>query len=107
MITLFGTADLLPSTSTTNDVGPLVTAPDSKYVRVLVRNIGQSDACLGLMPAAVVGNPGAQAVYRLPAGQADVFVLVPRQAIYATSLGVGGRLTFAVSQALPIDMRGG
>jgi hypothetical protein len=107
MITIVGTTDLLPSTSTANDVGPLVTAPNDKFVRALIRNTGQSDVFLGFTTAAVVGNPGAQAAYRLPAGQSDVFVLTPRQALYATSVGGGGRVSFAVSQALPIDMRVG
>lgn len=105
LITTVGTTDLLPSTSTADLVGPLVAAPDDKHLRVLIRNTGQSDVFLGFTTAAVVGNPGTQATYRLPAGQADAFVIAPRQTIYATSVGAGGRVSFSVSQALPFDVR--
>jgi hypothetical protein len=104
-LTLLGTSDLLASMTTSDTVGPLVSAPDGVTVRVLVRNIGAVDVFLGLTPGAVVGNPGAQATYRLPAGQADVLILKPRQVVYATGVGAGGRVSYAVSQALPFDVR--
>jgi hypothetical protein len=74
--------------------------------RVLVRNISNGlDVIIAYDAATLQTLPAASNTYTLPAGSSDVFVLAPKQALYAISLGDGARLCLAISDALPIDMK--
>jgi hypothetical protein len=108
MQSLFGTTEVRSSPAAANNIGPIVAAPDKTAVRVLVNNIGPVDVLIGLTTTAVAGTAtGSQGNFRLQAGRDFVFVLAPRQTLYAVGIGNGGRLSYAVSEALPIAAWGG
>ena len=98
-------------TYTLPSVGP-GTAPNaiahatSTPMRVVVRNVGPVVLFLGIASADVAGagTPTSKS-YQLPVGASDVFVLAPRQAIYASAAGPGSRVSVATSEALPIDLK--
>lgn len=78
----------------------------SKPMRIMVRNvslgvsIALSHAAEGLQTADVGSD-----TYELPPGASDIFVLAPNQKLYAIALGVGGRVSYAASEALPLDVK--
>lgn len=94
---MFGTSEVVTAPTTAQDVGAFVSAPAGIRVRVVIRNIGATVLMIGLSPQAVIDGSAAGG-YTLPSGQRDVFELAPRQALYATSGGAPGRLSYAVSQ---------
>lgn len=80
----------------------LVRAPRGKPLRVMVRNVGGVLVFLAheTTDLATFSNVSASS-YRLPAGQVDVFVLMPEQGLYACAQGAQGFVSIAISEALP------
>lgn len=80
----------------------LTRAPRGKVVRLMVRNVGGVTVFIAhdVNDIATVANAAATS-YRLPPGQADVFVLMPEQGIYAVAQGVNGLVSIAISEAIP------
>lgn len=73
-------------------------------LRLLVRNCGANLVFLAHNASDLAdATAGVIAAYQLPAGYADVFVLAPKQGMYAVGFGGGSQLSIAVSEALPID----
>lgn len=73
----------------------------SASMRVLVRNIGPSLLFLAHSENELSSSGLVSGVFQLPAGQEDVFVLIPKQGLFAVSSGAGGRLCYAASEAIP------
>jgi len=84
-----------------NGVGPFYTAPSTVAMRVLVRNLGGTVIFLAFESSAVNGVTATSQRFELPAGLSEVFILQPRQSIFAVGLGPG-RLCYTASEALPI-----
>ncbi len=75
-------------------------------LRVMLRNISEAvDFRLAFDAATLQDLPGSAGTYVLPAGFSDVFVLAPRQSMYAIGNGTGGQLSIAYSEALPFDLK--
>jgi hypothetical protein len=72
-------------------------------LRVLVRNAGPI-LCWVAHETENLANPGGPStgVYRIPAGDEDIFVLAPNQSIYSVGAGPGGVLAIAASEAFPV-----
>jgi hypothetical protein len=71
--------------------------------RVLVRNVSAALVFLAGASQDIVGPGGVGAnAYRLAPGEADVFVLAPKQQLFAAALGVGAIVSVASSDALPL-----
>lgn len=85
-----------------NNPATLVRAPKGKPIRVMIRNVGGVLCFLAhdTQDLATFTNVSANS-YRLPAGQVDVFVLMPEQGIYAAAQGAQGLISIAISEALP------
>lgn len=82
---------------------PSVARGTSVPMRVQIRNpspvvIFLSDTLADLTQA---GGPTGQ-VYRLPAGDRDVFILAPEQNLYAMAGGPAGVVAVALSDAIPV-----
>lgn len=72
-------------------------------VRVLVRNVSGALVFLASASQDIVGTGGAgSAAYRLAPGEADVFVLAPKQQLFGGANGVGAIVSVSVSDALPL-----
>lgn len=86
----------------TNNPATLLRAPKGKPMRVMVRNVGGVLVFIAhdATDLATFSNASASS-YRLPAGYADVFVLMPEQGIYAAAQGAQGLISIALSEALP------
>lgn len=85
----------------TTDPAVLYRAAD-KVLRVMVRNSGGVPIVLAHESAAL-SQLGTAGTYLLPVGQADIFVLQPKQAILAAAVGLAGQASIAVSVAMPIS----
>lgn len=75
--------------------------------RVLVRNNSLGGTVLLAFDSAPLQNaPAASSdLYELPAGQSDIFVLFPKQKLFAASPAANPRISVAISDALPIDLK--
>lgn len=71
-------------------------------MRCVVRNVGGVVIIISHDVADLASANSLGATYQLPAGQADVFVLAPKQSIFAVSQGAGGSVSVAVSEAVPV-----
>jgi hypothetical protein len=72
-------------------------------MRVLVRNVSGTMVFLAGASQDIVGPGGASAsAYRLAPGASDVFVLAPRQQVFAAANGVGAIVSVSTSDALPL-----
>jgi hypothetical protein len=103
MKSLLQTVDVLISTADPSTVGPIYAAPSDTVVRVFVSNVGAAPIILGFQPNAVVGvglTTGGN--FRLPANREITIIMQPQQTLYAAGVGAGGRLSIAVSAALPL-----
>lgn len=80
----------------------LTRAPKGKVMRILVRNVGGVLVFLTheSNDLATFSN-AASAAYRLPPGQADVFVLMPEQSIFCAGQGAQALVCIAMSEAIP------
>lgn len=74
-------------------------------MRALVRNVGGNLVYIAHANGDLSQINSLGAVYQLPAGQADVFVLAPRQTLFAASNGGGGQVSVALSEAIPVGQR--
>ena len=83
-----------------SNVGPFYTAPSDAHMRVLVRNRGGTLIFIAFESSAVYGVTVTAARFELPAETSEVFILQPRQSIFAISVGAG-RLSYSASEALP------
>ena len=91
----------VPSTTTVTTLAKATDIP----LRVLVRNVGAALAFItGNVQDISVATGPTTGTYRLPAGDEDVFVLAPKQSLYALVIGVGGLLSVSISEALPMDL---
>lgn len=82
-----------PATLYKADVNPL---------RIVVRNVGPGVLFLAFNSTDLSDvSSGLAATFQLPAGLSEVFVLAPKQGIYATSLGGNGLASLSVSEAFP------
>jgi hypothetical protein len=70
-------------------------------LRVLVRNTGAVNVFLSSSGSELTTRQVGSA-YQLPAGQEDVFVLAPKQALYVEAAGAGGQVSYSVSEAIPV-----
>jgi hypothetical protein len=79
---------------------------DKSPLRLLVRNSGGTPVFLAHEADTLVniGSSGVLGTFQLPAGDSEVFILAPKQGMYATAFGNGGELTIAISEAIPITM---
>lgn len=71
-------------------------------LRVAVNNVGVALCLLAFTTTDLSPTPST-AVYRLPATRDVVFILAPRQSLYALAVGNGGLLSTTISEALPRD----
>jgi len=71
-------------------------------VRVVVSNLGPNLILLAHDPTTLTQAPAFANTFRLPVDQSVVLVLAPKQGVYAVSIGVGGTVSIAVSEALPV-----
>ena len=72
-------------------------------IRVSVRNVGGAVLVFGYSSSDVVGEGGpTSSVYRLPLGASEIFVLAPKQTLYAVGVGAGGVVSVSVSEAIPV-----
>ncbi len=72
-------------------------------MRVAIRNVGPSTLFFAHQASSLQGPAtfSAVEVFQVVAGNAEVFVLAPRQGLYAVSQGAGGQVSFAASEAVP------
>ncbi len=92
----------------TNDVGPFYVAPASTVVRLYIRNDGPAVLLLAYESSSINGASafsGSSGRFTLPADRDVVFILTPRQGVYAVSQGIGASLSYHASEALPFDAR--
>jgi hypothetical protein len=72
-------------------------------VRVQIRNSGPTMIFLSDTLSDLTSPDGPSgAVYRLPSGERDVYVIAPQQILYGLSSGAGGFVSVALSEAFPI-----
>lgn len=77
----------------------------TKALRLMLRNVSLGvTIAIAHAPEVLQTQPIGSEIYELPPGASDVFVLAPNQKLYAITLGVGGRLSIAASEALPLDV---
>jgi len=74
---------------------------DTHPMRVLVRNVGGSLIYLAHDSNTLTQTGVTANAFRLPSGQSEVFVLAPKQALFAASSGAAGLVSIAVSEAIP------
>lgn len=94
---------VLMSTPATN-VGPFYVAPDSLEIRLAIRNTGTVGVLLAYESSALNGSlvaNGSSDRFPLDPDAEFVFVVAPRQQVYAIGIGAGGQLSFHASPALP------
>ena len=71
-------------------------------LRIVVRNAGPALLFLAYNSSDLSNaTPGLAATFQLPPDRADVFILAPKQGLYATSLGGNGIASISVSEAFP------
>jgi hypothetical protein len=70
--------------------------------RIVVNNLGPNLVLLAHDPGTLTNSPVFANTYRLPASSEVVIVLAPHQGLFAVAVGVGGAVSIAVSEALPI-----
>ena len=85
------------------------TAPATLYVaasaplRIVVRNISGAVILLSHNSTTLNQPPVLADTFQLGPGTESVFILVPKQGIYAGAAGAGGIVSIAVSEAIPIS----
>lgn len=73
-------------------------------MRCEVKNVGGVLLFFGVSSGDVGGNDGpTTAVFRVPPGDTDIFVLIQGQTLYAVGAGAGGLVSVAVSEAIPLS----
>jgi|SRR5882672_3655930 len=74
-----------------------------KPMRVMVRNVGGNLVYIAHDANDVSQVNSTGGVYQLPPGASDVFVLAPRQSLFAAANGGAGSVSIAASEAVPVD----
>lgn len=94
---------IVPDALTATNPAPVARAT-AVPIRAVVRNTGAPLMFVGFATSDVSPGTGGStsAAYRIPAGGETVFVLAPRQALFATAAGPGGQAVISVSDALPL-----
>jgi hypothetical protein len=82
-----------------NDPATLFKANDVP-MRIVVRNSGGALMIIAHETTVLQNDNPLAGCFRLPAGASEVFVLMPKQGIYAACIGAGGFASIAVSEAL-------
>lgn len=83
-----------------------LTAASKSPLRVVVRNISfAAEVWMAFDAATLQTNEPGGNCYFLPAGAADTIVLAPGQRLYAISLSTGAKVSLAISEALPADIK--
>jgi hypothetical protein len=90
-------------TTPATDIGPFYGAPDSEEIRLYIRNTGAVLALISysssVLNGAILAN-GSSDRFPLDVDEDVVFVVAPRQMVYAVGIGAGGQLSFHASPAL-------
>ena len=81
----------------------VIQAPTDRWMRVLVRNTGGNLIFVAYEQASLTSVATIGDTYSLPAGQSDVFVLAPCQALFMGGNGGCGQASIAVSMAIQIS----
>jgi hypothetical protein len=71
-------------------------------IRIVVLNTGPNLVFLSHDSGTLNAAPVFANTYRLPSGREVVIILAPKQGLFGVSVGVGGEVSIAVSEALPI-----
>jgi hypothetical protein len=71
-------------------------------IRISVTNLGPNLVLLSHDPGTLSNAPVYANTFRLPINQEVVIVLAPHQGLYAAAIGIGGAVSVAVSEALPL-----
>lgn len=71
-------------------------------MRVVVRNTGGTTLLIAHESNQVANTNSLGDVFQIPNGQEDVFVLAPKQSLFAASVGGGGQASIAASEAMPV-----
>lgn len=85
------------------NVGPFYVAANEAAMRLLVRNLGGATIFLAFSSSDLNGLTVTSQRFELPNGTSEVFVLQPRQQIFAVATGANTRLSYASSVALPVQ----
>lgn len=73
-----------------------------KPMRIMVRNVGGNLVYIAHDSADVSQVNSTGGVYQLPPGASDVFVVAPRQSLFAAANGGAGAVSIAASEAIPV-----
>lgn len=71
-------------------------------MRIVIDNLGPNLVLLSHDPGALSNAPAYAGTYRLKADKQLVIVLAPQQGLFAVAIGVGGQVSVAASEALPV-----
>jgi hypothetical protein len=83
---------------------PAIARGTNSPMRVQVRNSSPVEIFLSDTQTDLTStNAPSGSVYRLPAGERDVFVMAPNQNLYAVAAGAGAFLSISLSEALLSD----
>lgn len=70
-------------------------------MRAVVRNVGPNVVLVAHTALEIQSVGATTGVFRVLAGSEEVFVLAPRQGLYAVANGAAGLISVALSQAIP------
>ncbi len=91
--------------SNSNVAPAVVTTATDRPIRVLMRNTGPVPVFVaGSSSDLQVAGGAVSAVYRLPPGLSDTFVIAPKQTLYVAGVGVGSEVCVSVSEAYPTEV---
>lgn len=99
-----GSASVVAINVAGNDIGPFYVAADVP-TRLFIKNRGGTQVQLAFDASAVNGSGAATSSsdrYELEAGDTVALIVAPGQSVYAVGIGAG-RVTWAASDALPLD----
>jgi hypothetical protein len=82
-----------------NNPATLAYATDKPF-RVVVRNVGAVPVVLAHDAGTLENAPAVANTFLLPTGASEVFVLAPKQGIFAAGVGGGGMISIAISEAI-------
>lgn len=89
----------VPATGTNNPATLVIatTVP----MRCVVRNVGPNTVFVAHTSLEVQSTGTTTGIFRIFAGNEEVFVLAPRQGLYAVASAADGLVSIALSQAIP------
>lgn len=89
----------VPSLGATNPATILIAT--MVPMRLMIRNVGTNVVFLAHSSSELSQIGSTAGTYQLSVGAADVFVLAPKQGMWATAAGLGGTVSVAISEAMP------